>query len=273
MKTRFLILLTLLAATAVPGQAQQMEFLPDGSPPPLPGGADVKYTLLKPEDKTSETVKEGEHNPYGKSDVEMRNMNQKGTNEENEIRERLEKLRVVGVSPGARGLRVMLGDMVLEPGLFVPQILPDQSLMLRVAHISTEAIELVWVEKKPTGLPARSMIITVDLRPYVRYKLMGQPTDKNQWEKEKSGGAGAVPVGVRFPEVAQTPASSTVQVAQNTKVPRAEPVADESPRAAGGTASSAAPAAPATPEVKPNPQWEKAMSLLDKILPKEGAKP
>lgn len=270
MNTRFLLLLTLLAATPVTGRAQQMEFLPEATPAPVPGGPEsIKYTLLKPQDKTSETVKEGEHNPYGKSDVELRSMNQKGTNEENEIRERLEKLRVVGVSPGARGLRVMLGDMVLEPGLFVPQILPDQSLMLRVASISTESIELVWVEKKPSGLPARTMIIMVDLRPYVRYKLMGQPTDKNQWEKDK-GGPGAVPVGVRFPEVAQTPASAHVQMAQNTKVPRAVPV-EEGQNPAPAPASAAPTAAPQ--ELKPNPQWEKAMSLLDKILPKEGAKP
>ncbi|WP_075089006.1 hypothetical protein [Verrucomicrobium spinosum] len=80
-------------------------------------------------------------------------MDANGTTEENEIRDRLAKLRVVGVSPGQRGLRVMLGDMVLEPGEDVPQVLPEQTLSLRVGAISSRAIELVWVEKKPTGLP------------------------------------------------------------------------------------------------------------------------
>ncbi len=64
--------------------------------------------------------------------------------EENQIRELLEKLRVVGVSPGRRGLRVMLGDMVLEPGVLVPQVLADQTIALRVASITPEAICLVW---------------------------------------------------------------------------------------------------------------------------------
>lgn len=261
------LLVLLLATAAATAGAQQLEFLPPEGAPSVQQES-VKYTLLKPDDKTSETVKEGEHNPFVQSDAELRTQNEKGTNEENQIRERLEKLRVVGVSPGASGMRVMLGDMVLEPGQFVPQILAEQTLMLRVGNITPSAIELVWVEKKPSGLPARVMTIAVDLRPYVRYKLMGQPTEKNQWEKPKAE-AGPVPVARLFPEVAQTPASAPVHVAQNTAVPRAIPVSDDGTQAG----SDAPPPAEQQPTVKPNPQWEKALQLLDKLLPKEGAKP
>ena len=147
-------------------------------------------------------------------------------------------------------------------------MLPEQTLLLRVGNITTSAIELLWVEKKPSGLPTRTMTIAVDLRPYVRVKLMGQPTDKNQWEKPKAD-ASKVPVSLLFPEVAQTPAAADVQVAQNTAVPRAIPVAEDGAQAA----ADAPPAAEQKPAVKPNPQWEKAMDLLDKLLPKEGAKP
>ena len=35
-----------------------------GCRPARPQTEQVKYTLLKPEDKTSETVKDGERNPY-----------------------------------------------------------------------------------------------------------------------------------------------------------------------------------------------------------------
>ncbi len=118
----FLFSLLALAAAAV--HAQQMEFVADAAPA-APQTEQVKYTLLKPQDKTAETVKDGEHNPFGKSEGELKAGDQKGTNEENQIRDRLAKLRVVGVSPDPKGLRVMLGDMVLVPGQFVPQVLPE----------------------------------------------------------------------------------------------------------------------------------------------------
>lgn len=272
MNIKKLSLVTVLAMSSFVARAQQLEFLPDGNPSPS-SSENIKYTLLKPEDKTSETVKEGEHNPFGKSEVELRAQNQKGTNEENQIRERLEKLRVVGVSPGARGLRVMLGDMVLEPGLYVPQVLPEQDLMLRVGNITTQSIELIWMEKKPSGLPARTMTIMVDLRPFVRTKLMGQPTQKNQWEKQYSGPKD-VPVAVTFPDVVQNTINTPLQTAQNTNIPKAEPVDDADPASGGAPATEPASLPiPPKPEVKANPQWEKAMNLLDKILPKEEPKP
>lgn len=261
MKASPLLLASAFAAAACLAPAQQLEFLPEASPPKQES---VKYTLLKPADKTSEQVQEGERNPFAKSDDEMRAHNQKGTNEENQIRDRLEKLRVVGVSPGARGLRVMLGDMVLEPGQIVPQVLPEQSVSLRVGSITAESIEMVWMEKKPSGLPPRTLTISVDLRPYVRYQLMGQPTDKNRWEKQKDE-ATKVPVARLFPEVSQTSAAGGQHMAQNTAAPRAIPV-EETPPA---TTAADKP----KPEIKPNPQWEKAMGMLEKLMTKGAAKP
>lgn len=141
-----------LAVACVAAPAQE-NFMPDAAAPGEEKPVDVKYSLILPNQKTSEQVKEGERNPFTKVNQGVQNMDANGTTEENEIRDRLAKLRVVGVSPGQRGLRVMLGDMVLEPGEDVPQVLPEQTLSLRVGAISSRAIELVWVEKKPTGLP------------------------------------------------------------------------------------------------------------------------
>jgi hypothetical protein len=142
-------------------------------------------------------------------------------------------------------------------------VLPEQTVVLRTGRITQQAIELIWVEKKPSGLPARTLTIPVDLRPYVRCALPGQATDKNQWEKEH-GSASQAAVTVLYPEVAQSPATSNSQMAQNTTAPRAVPV-DEQP----GSPHSETPAAgTGKPALKPDPQWEKAMNLLDKILPK-----
>ena len=108
MKTNPYLLVPLLAAAAVLAQAQQNEFVPPEAAPAAPPQTEqIKYTLLKPQDKTSETVKETDRNPFGKSETEKTD-NQKGSNEENQIRDRLVQLEVVGASPGARGLRVMV---------------------------------------------------------------------------------------------------------------------------------------------------------------------
>src|SRR6187200_3137993 len=103
MKVSSIVLALVAVAAAGSAQAQQ-EFNPEA---PLAKQESVKYALLKPSDKTMEMVKPAERNPFSKAD-EGNSPSQKSINEEALIRERLEKLRVVGVSPGTNGLRVML---------------------------------------------------------------------------------------------------------------------------------------------------------------------
>jgi hypothetical protein len=211
-------------------QAQQ-DFLPDVPAAKQDG---VKYTLLMPSDKTSEVVKVSDRNPFAKAS-EGENPNQKSLNEENLIRERLEKLRVVGVSPGNNGLRVMLGDIILEAGQQVPPILPDQTVALKVGSITAQAIELLWLEARPAGLPLRKLTIPVDLRPYVRYQLKGVANEKNQWEKEKSDKEEkTVPVGRAYPDISDAAHMAALQAAQNRMAqpqPAPAPAASQTPLA------------------------------------------
>lgn len=261
----------LLVSMGVVAPAQE-NFLPDAAAPGEEKPADVKYSLILPNQKTSEQVKEGERNPFTKINQNVQNLDSSGTTEENDIRDRLAKLRVVGVSPGVRGLRVMLGDMVLEPGEDVPQVLPEQTLSLRVGTISPRAIELVWVEKKPTGLPARTLTIPVDLRPYVRSILKGQANTVNQWEKEKPETARGV-VATEFPEVAQTAAQAPSQLAQNDRSPAKPPGAPQTappPSTPPPVEAGKQPAAE-TPVIPPIPQLEEAMSFLKKLVPLSGS--
>ena len=184
MKTLPTILLvsTLLALPAA-SQAQQAAGPRDMMPSPdkgdaggKPKGNGVKYALIMPDDKTAERVKNVERNPFGRNDDDKKGFVVKTTNEENVIRELLLKLRVVGASPDEKGMRVMLGDMILSADQVVPTLLPDQTLTIKVGRITPEFIELVWVEKKSTnwGLPPRKLVIPMDLRPKVRYQLQGQ---------------------------------------------------------------------------------------------------
>lgn len=262
--------IALLPATLL--QAQQ-EYIPEAaatstSTQAAPGHDAVKYTLLKPNDKTSEVVREMDRNPFGRSDVEIQAQNQKGTNEENQVRDVLAKLRVVGVSPGPNGLRVMLGDMVLEAGQIVPQVLQEQTISLRVANITYDAINLIWVEAKPTGLPPRTLTIPVDIRPSVRVRLMGQPTAKNQWEKD-SQDKGDTPMTRQFPATAQTPAfRENYMVSTEEYVPKALPVDDDGP-----VRPATVPTTLESAGQKPPTEWDQAMKLLQKLVPAPSQNP
>ncbi len=246
------VCLPFIAATAV----AQQDYLATEDPAQQPAREAVKYTLLKPNDKTSEEVRAEERNPFGKSEHELQSRNQKGTNEENQIREILEKLRVVGVTPGRHGLRVMLGDMILETDQIVPQVLPQQTLSLQVKNITPEAIDLIWLEKKPTGLPPRTLTIAVDLRPYVRVKLMGQPDAKNRWEKSTEE-ATSVPVARQFPGESTTPPEAP-QPPSEAPAPAAAPRAGMPP---------VVPAAVPAPKEEASAEWDNAMKLLQKLMP------
>ncbi len=190
-----------LAALASGAALAQEQFSPDAPPPAQEG---VKYTLLKPADKSSEQVKADERNPFVKVDDCLAGPNQKALNEENQIRDRLSKLRVCGVMPGQNGLRVMLGDIVLESGQVVPQMLADQSVALRVGSITPQAIELQWLEQRKDGMAPRKVVIPVDLRPYVRYMLQGRAVEKPADKPDKIDES----VGRVFPVISDSPGAA-----------------------------------------------------------------
>ncbi|MES2738063.1 MAG: hypothetical protein V4672_17200 [Verrucomicrobiota bacterium] len=161
---RILSLMLLLAATL--GLHAQEEA--DGE-----GTERVQYALILPDEKTPELVKPEENNPFemaadGAADDE-------GDTEENQVRDMLLRMPVGGAVSGLRGVRVMLGGMRLEQGMNVPPVIPDQQVTLRVKSITSAAIELVWVEKKPTGLPPKLLVIPVDGSPSVRYRMPTSP--------------------------------------------------------------------------------------------------
>lgn len=128
----------------------------------------VKYALVLPTEKTPEVLKADENNPFEVSGFDGE---KEGDTEENRVRDILLGMPAVGGGAGPEGMRVMLGSMRLEVGKMVPTVLPDQQVMLKVKAITANAIELVWVEKKPSGLPPKTFVIDVDVSPRVRYKM------------------------------------------------------------------------------------------------------
>lgn len=137
----------------------------------------VQYQLLLPEEKTPETVKPEERNPF-ESESESQNRLAPGDTEENRVRDILLKLPVVGTKrmPDGR-MRVLLGNIILEAGKPVPNVLPEQRVELKVKNITTEYIELAWQEKRATGLPPKLMLIPINISPRIRYQMLGQTGD------------------------------------------------------------------------------------------------
>ena len=132
----------------------------------------LEFALIYPDEKAPEIVKVEEENPFvalaeiTKEDV--------GNSEENTIKDRLLAMKVVGFSKRPQGgYRVQLGDIRLEEGKIVPDFLPDQSVHLRVNSITESEIELVWMEKQRSGLPPRTLLVPIRIRPMVRQMLAG----------------------------------------------------------------------------------------------------
>lgn len=133
----------------------------------------IRYQLILPEEKTPEQVKPNEANPFNKSDGGALKP-EDASSEENKVKDSLLQMRVSGAAMNADGTirAVMLGELKLERGMTVPQIVPDQQVHLRVNAITESTVELFWIEKKRNvTLPPRPVIIPVNLKPYVRYML------------------------------------------------------------------------------------------------------
>lgn len=128
----------------------------------------VHYALILPDEKAPELVKPNEPSPFGGL-VDDKNK-ETASGEETKVGDMLRSLPVVGKS--SRNT-VLLGDIILRRGELVPAIIPNQTVQLMVKDISPEKIELVWVEKKPTGLNPRVLTIMTDVSPQVLQRLPG----------------------------------------------------------------------------------------------------
>lgn len=165
MKTPFIIssLIVLASATAClaeeEGEARRDE--------------KVHYALILPEEKAPELVKPNEMCPFG--GVLDDKSKETVSGEEAKVGDMLRSLPVRGKS--SRNI-VLLGDIILRRGQLVPAIIPNQTVQLLVREITPEKVELMWVEKKPTGLNPRLLTIDTDVTPQVSQRLPGNLSGK-----------------------------------------------------------------------------------------------
>ena len=181
----------------------------------------VKYALILPEEKAPELVKPNEACPFGGLVDEKSKETASG--EEAKVSDMLRSLPVVGKS--SRNC-VLLGDIILRRGQLVPEIIPNQTVKLKVDDISPERIVLVWVEKKPTGLNPRTLTILTDVSPQVKQRLPGNLS---------SSGPGNSAPPVMSVKSRNTPPGDD----PSKPAPRAQAVTEETPASSPPTATPA----------------------------------
>lgn len=154
-----------------------------GMPAPAPAATFVPGRMIgmRPTEKRPLSLKESERNPYAKRNPHEEIATEAaGDAEELRIRERLSALRVAGRSQGPNGLRILLGDIILEEGRVLPQLLEEQSESLRVVELSEDTVVLAWIDPETGELTGKTMQVAYDLTPSVGYALHGQAGEADE---------------------------------------------------------------------------------------------
>ncbi len=187
-KNGLLLVLSVITGIASPGDSQ--EGAPPGLPAAMPAAGMVpgasapapaaafvpgRVIDMRPAQKRPLTLRENERNPYAKRNPhEELAAGADSDAEELRIRERLTALRVSGRSQGPNGLRVLLGDIILEEGRMLPQLLEDQSESLKVVELGEDTVVLCWIDTETSQPTGKTMQVAYDLTPSVSYALHGQ---------------------------------------------------------------------------------------------------
>jgi len=188
--TTLIAILGSAAPFALPASAQEAMPVPapaagmaPGAPVPAPAVAFVPGRMIdmRPTQKRPLSLKDNERNPYAKRNPHDEVVAAADSDaEELRIRERLVTLRVSGRSMGPNGLRVLLGDIILEQGRILPQLLEDQSESLQVIELSEDTVVLGWVDSETNELTGKTMQVAYDLTPSVSYALHGQDKESGE---------------------------------------------------------------------------------------------
>lgn len=144
---------------------------------------------MRPTEKRSLTLKPTERNPYAKR-AAAKEENHEGEQNAEEIalRSRIKSLKVSGASQSSNGVRLLLGDIRVERGMVLPQLIVDQTQYLQVTDLTDEKIVLGWLDFETGELTGKTMQIPYDLSPTVRYILQGQVSADGDGPDERQVG-------------------------------------------------------------------------------------
>lgn len=135
-----------------------------------PLAASGPETILLPSSRRASTVLASERNPFAKREepkVEQQAAPEDAESEERRISDVLTTLEVVGRTRGDSGWKVLLGDLILQPGTVLPPVIEGQTQKLRVVDVYDASIEIEWIDDESGDLPRR-LFIPVNLTPGIR---------------------------------------------------------------------------------------------------------
>ena len=137
-----------------------------------------------PSQKVPAPVVEGDRNPFATRIPQKEEGfgNIDAESEESRIRQIFANLQVNGYVPGSTGsARVLVGDLILREGIDVPQVIENQTDVLRVTRISKKEVEITWIDEEVAEAP-RKLLIPINLEPEVSFVLPGRgPSPSNQF--------------------------------------------------------------------------------------------
>lgn len=133
------------------------------------GFADGSAVGGLPDTKRAVEIDTTERNPYTKQSVpkvEISEEKPSEATEESRLTAILNKLEVTGRTKSENGWRVLMGDLILEPGRELPPLLDGQTIFINVVAIYDTMIEFEWIFPAAEVEPKRTFI-PVRLRPAV----------------------------------------------------------------------------------------------------------
>jgi|GEM_PF-1142468 len=147
-----------------------------GVSPPKPRKAISRMIKIRPSQKRPLNLQARERNPYARRTENEKTASDRGTDsEESLIRAKLTSLSVTGSSRGPNNdLKVQLGDITLQQGRILPQLIEDQTINLQVTELTEETITLGWLDIETKELTGKTMLVPYDLTPTIEYQLSGQ---------------------------------------------------------------------------------------------------
>ncbi|MEM9481404.1 MAG: hypothetical protein AAGA58_17275 [Verrucomicrobiota bacterium] len=135
MKNQILFLTILsLASTALLSRAEEGDI------------SEASKVGILPHQKKTLNVPPDERNPFSVPVVGDAEVVDSST-EEAQLRGIVRRLPIGGVTPGNRGLKVLLGSMIIEQGHYLPDLFPGQANRLLVSKVSRKEIELTVVDE------------------------------------------------------------------------------------------------------------------------------
>jgi len=130
-----------------------------------------------PSQRIPSSVNAGDRNPFQThiAQVEDTPGSFDGDSEESRIRKVFSGLKVTGRVPASDGgsPRVLVGDLILKEGAIVPQVIENQTDILKVTRITDKEVELTWVAEEVADQP-RKLPIAINLEPEVSFILPGR---------------------------------------------------------------------------------------------------